>query len=167
MAKKRKFELGDEFDIPAEVEEPIMNEPEPEPESEKASVKEVQKAVKEPEIVPVVEKEEPKTQEPAPVAPKIAEQPVTAQTIVKETTVQPSQRVETRGRKKDPSTRPPKNITVNIIDLEKDLNYLVMKYKSDNNIGGNVGVSTYIRMLCEKEIAQNKDYLDKAKILFG
>lgn len=163
MAKKRKFELGDEFDITTKEEDPIMNEPEPVQEP----VKEVPKAAKEPEIMPVIEKVEPTLQETVAVAPKPIEQPVVTQTVEKETTNQPAQKVETRGRKKDPTTRPPKNITVNIIDLEKDLNYLVMKYKSDNNIEGNVGVSTYIRMLCEKEIAQNKDYLDKAKILFG
>ena len=152
MPKKKKYSLSEE-DLygtaeETKVEEPIMNEP----------VEEVQNTAKQPEVIEkVVEVQAPvevKREEPKP-------SPVAVQQM-------PTERVETRGRKKDPNTKQPKLLSVNIVDLEDDLDILVTRYKKEHKDSSfKIGAATYVRELIEKDIEQNKEYINKAKAFFA
>ncbi|WP_026653600.1 hypothetical protein [Butyrivibrio proteoclasticus] len=62
-------------------------------------------------------------------------------------------------------------IAVNIGNgVENDLGFLIKKYERETG-KKNVGVGTYIRYLVDKDIEENRDYIEKAKkyeeLLFG
>ncbi|AOZ97809.1 hypothetical protein [Butyrivibrio hungatei] len=98
---------------------------------------------------------------------------------VKDVTMEPSEDSsadeekpkDRRGRKPTGKAMERKFISVNIGDgVGEDLNLLIKKYEMETG-KRSVGVGTYIRYLIDKDIEENRDYIDKARkyeeLLFG
>lgn len=85
--------------------------------------------------------------------------------IVKESPVKASEETVNNKRGRKPSENPMERdfISVNIGDgAREDLTYLCRRHEKQTG-KKSVGLGTYIRYLIEKDIADNKKYLDAAK----
>ena len=171
MAKKQKFQLNEDEFIRANTEEQTKEAPieekKPMPEPvvvEKTVVEEKKEEIKE-EVKPM----------PAPTAEAAPGNPESNEKVDLEAIIASQLKKlmaengnaatpETRGRKKNPNAEKKIKRSVDLSEsVYEGLIELCRKYQKENGITKNVGISTYINMLCEKEVERNKAYLDAHK----
>ena len=130
-------------------------------------VEELEKNEKEEAQKPEI-KEEPKAPIPQPEAIKEKKEPQISDIPKKYTENTPvsEERVETRGRKKDPNKKDMTKISLDLTtETKRDLGLLCFKYQKEHGLKDAPKLSTLIRYILEDEVEKNKDYIEKAKVI--